>query len=423
MNTREASAAFVAPLLALAFGHMLSNMVRTLPAIAADVLGRDLGVSAEGLASLTGAYHFAFAAGQIPLGVALDRFGVRPVSLVLLATVAIGGCIAALAGGVPGFLLAQIVLGLGCCGMLLCPMTMAAKLLSPAKFGLWSGLIQGVGNVGMLLSASPLAWLVEQQGWRAGFWVSALLAVAIALLVARLVPAPFPQPAAQPRPGFLHEALDVLRIGARPVVWPVVVLAFASFAAIIGVRGLWGGPWLMEVKGLSRIDAGAVLLLGTTALIAGPLLAGVLDRHIGRRRELLAAGHALAALFLLMLAGGGPEGWVSRLAGMAMMPPAADTALLFAFGLSISIQPLLFAMTRAAVRPEDAGKALSAVNLSFFLGGAVLQSLSGTVAGTYGVGAAIGFLAVILLFCTAAFLTLTRVSAFSRPGGPAAGAE
>ncbi|MFC7610356.1 MFS transporter [Teichococcus aestuarii] len=99
MNTREGSAAFVAPLLVLGFGHMISNLVRTLPAISADVLALDLGVSAEGLASLTGAYHFAFAAGQIPLGVALDRFGVRPVSLALLALVAAGTVLAALAGG------------------------------------------------------------------------------------------------------------------------------------------------------------------------------------------------------------------------------------------------------------------------------------------------------------------------------------
>ncbi|MDB5369664.1 MAG: transporter, partial [Roseomonas sp.] len=149
MKTREGSAAFVAPLLVLALGHMISNLLRTLPAISADVLARDIGVTAEGLAGLTGAYHFAFAAGQIPLGVALDRFGVRPVSLALLATVTVGAALSAMVGGPVGFLLTQVVLGLGSCGMLLCPMTLAAKTLSPARFGLWSGLIQATGNVGM----------------------------------------------------------------------------------------------------------------------------------------------------------------------------------------------------------------------------------------------------------------------------------
>lgn len=406
MNTREGSAAFVAPLLVLAFGHMISNLVRTLPAISADVLALDLGVSAEGLASLTGAYHFAFAAGQIPLGVALDRFGVRPVSLALLALVAAGTVLAALAGGPGGFLLAQVVLGLGCSGMLLCPMTLAAKLLTPAKFGLWSGLIQGVGNVGMLLSASPLAWLVEQQGWRAGFWVSGLLAIGVAALVARAVPAPQPSPG--PHPGLLADAKRVLRLGASAKLRGMVLLAFASFAVIIGVRGLWGGPWLMEVKGLTRIEAGHVLLLLTLALIAGPVAAGVLDRRLGRRRALLAAGHAVAGLALLLLAGGGPGGWLSRLAGVTVLPVSADAALLFAFGLAIAIQPLIFAMTRAAVPPEEAGKALSAVNLSFFAGAAVLQAATGPVAAAGGVGMAIGFLGAAMLLGTVLFLGATR---------------
>ncbi|MDJ0388336.1 MFS transporter [Roseomonas sp. E05] len=406
MNTREGSAAFVAPLVVLALGHMLSNMLRTLPAIAADVLTRDLHVSPEGLASLTGAYHFAFAAGQIPLGVALDRFGVRPVSLVLLATVAVGSVLAALVGGPAGFLLAQVVLGLGCCGMLLCPMTLAAKLLSPAQFGLWSGLIQALGNVGMLLSASPLAWLVEHHGWRAGFWVAAGMAVLVALLVRLAVPDPVP--ADGPHPSLLTDARAVLRLGTSPALRGIMLLSFTSFAVIIGVRGLWGGPWLMEVKGLGRIAAGNVLLVFTLSLIIGPALAGVLDRRLGHRRTLLAAGHALAGMLVLLVAGGGPGGWLSDLAGLPMLPVAADTALLFTFGLAISIQPLLFALTRAAVPPDRVGKALSGTNLAMFLGGAVLQAASGPVGAAGGPGAAIAFLGGVVLIGTALFLATTR---------------
>lgn len=408
-HAREGSVAFVAPLVVLALGHMLSNLLRTLPAITADVLGQDLGVTAEGLASLTGAYHFAFAAGQIPLGVALDRFGVRPVSLTLLATVAAGAVLAALVGGPGGFLLAQIVLGIGCCGMLLCPMTLAAKLLTPAKFGLWSGLIQALGNVGMLLSASPLAWLVEHGGWRLGFWASAAMAVAVAFLVARFVPRPAPAPPGAPQPtGLLEDARAVLRLGTGRSLRGVMLLSFASFAAIIGVRGLWGGPWLMEVKGLTRIEAGNVLLLVTFALIIGPALAGVLDRRFGHRRFLLAAGHGLAGLFLLLVAGGGPGGWLSTLLGRPILPPLADALLLIGFGFSITIQPLLFAMARAVVPPEQAGKALSAANLSFFLGAAVFQAASGPVGAAQGPGAAIAFLGAATLLGTALFLLATR---------------
>jgi predicted MFS family arabinose efflux permease len=394
---------FGAPLLALALGHMLSNLLRTLPAIAADVIAHDIVVSQESLAGLTGAYHFAFAAGQIPVGIALDRYGVRQVALTLLAVITAGAVLAALASSAAAFLLAQIVLGLGCCGMLLCPMTLAAKLLTPAQFGLWSGLILGVGNAGMLLSSSPMAWLVEGFGWRMGFWISAGFALLVAALVVALVPNTVPARNG-PSMTLRTEARQVLDIGLSPRLRGVIILAFTSFAAAITIRGLWGGPWLMDVRGLSRIEAGNALLPLTFALMAGPMIFGMLDRSLGYRRGLIAAGHVLAGAVLLLIAAGGPGGVLAH-------PPASfDTLALFVFGLAISVQPLLFAMGRSAVPPDRAGKALAAVNLSFFSGAAVLQPITGLVAAALGLTAVMAFLGIVVLANSALFLALT-------PGG------
>ena len=70
----------------------------------------------------------------------------------------------------------------------MCPMTLAAKQMSAARFGLWSGVILSIGNIGMLLSSSPLAFVVEHWGWRAGFWISAGFGVVVAFAVFLLVP-------------------------------------------------------------------------------------------------------------------------------------------------------------------------------------------------------------------------------------------
>src|SRR5258707_15224966 len=140
------------------------------------------------MASLTSIYHFAFAASQIPVGAAMDRFGVRPVSLSLLIGTIVGALASGLATGPESFLFGQFLLGVATSGMLMCPMTLAAKQLSPARFGLWSGVILSIGNIGMLLSSSPLAFVVDQWGWRAGFRISAALGGVVALAVFILVP-------------------------------------------------------------------------------------------------------------------------------------------------------------------------------------------------------------------------------------------
>ncbi len=392
------------PILVLCLGHVFSNAVRTIPAMAADVLMRDLGLTAEALAQITGAFPLAFAAVMIPVGIALDRFGVKRVALGLLTVAGCGAVLGAMATGPWSMLFAQIVLGAGCSGMLMCPITFAARGLTTSRFAVWSGLIQALGNTGMLLSASPLALLVEALDWRAGFLACAGIAVLALPLVALLVPGD--RPAAVPARSLGADVREVARMAAQPALRGVMVFVFASFAAVLGLRGLWGGPWLMEGKGLDRVAAGNVLLACTVALTVGPLLAGLVLRRVGHARALMAGSHLACAGFILLIVGGGPGGWLAAMLGLPMLPVAWDAVLLVLFGGIISFQVLAFSIVRSAVPPEQAGRALSAANLFFFSGAAVFQGLSGAMAGWGGPSAALTTFAVGLLVCTLGFLAL-----------------
>jgi MFS family permease len=400
--------ALIFALLALACGHMLSTLLRTIPAISLDVMAADFHTPPQTLASLTSIYHFAFAASQIPVGAAMDRFGVRPVSLGLLAGTIVGALASGLATGPESFVFGQFLLGVATSGMLMCPMTLAAKQMSAARFGLWSGIILSIGNVGMLLSASPLAFVVELWGWRAGFWISAGFGAVVAMAVFLLVPK---QPAAQADPSSpLSQMAEVLRIGVSRPLRGLIALSLVSLAASLVLRGLWGGPWLMEIKAFGRIEAGNMLGLFTLALIAGPVLMGILDRSIGHRREVLAATHSFAALLLALMAAGAPHYPLSELLGVKAVPARIDGALFVLIGIAISTQPLLYGMTRQLVDAQNAGKALSAINLAFFLGAALMQSSTGVVATIFGLPAVLLFMAATLIVGTTVFIAYTQPS-------------
>jgi len=395
-------------LLALACGHMLSTLLRTIPAVSLDVMAADLHTSPQTLAGLTSIYYFAFAASQIPVGAAMDRFGVRPVSLSLLCGTIIGALASGLATGSESFLFGQFLLGVATSGMLMCPMTLAAKQMSAARFGLWSGIILSIGNIGMLLSASPLAFVVEHWGWRAGFRISAALGAVVAVAVFALVPKQPVEHADNSSP--LTQMAEVLRIGLSYRLRGLIALALVSLAASLVLRGLWGGPWLMEIKALGRIEAGNALGVFTLALIAGPVLTGILDRTIGHRREVLAASHFLAALLLALMAAGAPHYPFSELLGVEAVPAQIDGALFVLIGIAISTQPLLYGMTRPMVDAQNAGKALSAINLAFFLGTALMQSSTGVVAAMFGLPAVLLFMAATLAIGTTVFVLFTEPS-------------
>ncbi|WP_298276698.1 MFS transporter [uncultured Bradyrhizobium sp.] len=191
-------------------------------------------------------------------------------------------------------------------------------------------------------------------------------------------------------------------------------LGMVSFGGMVAIQSLWAGPWLMDVKGLSRIEAGNVLGLFTLAMIVGPACIGAFDRKFGHRRTVVAATHAVAALLLVVMAGGAPHFPVSNLFGVAVMPTRYDLVLLILIGLVTSAQPLIYGMTRQLVDAQNTGKALSSVNLAFFLGAALLQSSTAGVAALFGLPAVLLFIAAALLIGTALFWVYTSTAATVR---------
>lgn len=401
-RTNFALVAGAGTLFLLALGHTISNLVRTMPAVSTDVIADSLSVSAGEVAALTGVYHLTFAAGQIPVGVALDRFSVRTVFLVLIATIVVGVLITSTAPNPPMFLVGQAVLGLGCSGMLLCPLTQAARHQNSANFALWSAFILAVGNSGMLLSASPMAWVIDTWSWRTGFLVPAAMAVAVAVIAWFRLSRDNPGTAQSS--SIRSEFAQVVRIGWSPELRGVITLAFVSFAVVIGIRGVWSGPWLMDVRELSRIEAGNVMLALTIMLIVVPMLVGLIDRRTKRTNLLLVVGHVLAGLALLLLPLGSAAG----------LSTLYDLGLLVMFGIAVSVQPLLFALGRQSVDPAHTGKALAAVNLAFFAGAAVNQVLSAPVVWLTGIGGVVAFLGLLSIVGAIAFALQPPRTSFSK---------
>jgi predicted MFS family arabinose efflux permease len=89
------------------------------------------------------------------------------------------------------------------------------------------------------------------------------------------------------------------------------------------------------------------------------------------------------------------------------MPAQYDLVLFVLIGFAVSAQPLVYGMTRQLVDPRNAGKALSAINLAFFLGAALMQSATGIVAAAYGLPAVLIFMALALIVGTILFLAYT----------------
>jgi MFS family permease len=348
----------------LVVAYVLSQFFRAFLAVLAPVLQTDLGATPGDLALASGLWFLAFAAMQIPVGEALDRLGPRVTASVLLGLGGGGGALLFAAATQPWHVTAAMALiGVGCSPVLMASYLIFARTYPPAVFATLAGAIVGLGSLGNLLSAAPLAALVGAVGWRASLLGLAVVTAGVAVLLLAVVRDPEAPPAPEGRRG---SVLDLLRVGA---LWPVFLMMLAGYGPAAALRGLWAGPFAADLHGAGPGVIGWVTLAMGLAMVAGNFAYGAADRVFGSRKGPVLAGNLLVLLALLLLA------WAPR------MDLWAATALLAMAGFFGSAFPLIMAHGRAFVPAHLTGRGVSLVNM-FGIGGAgLLQVLSRPVHG------------------------------------------
>ena len=353
--------------LPFAAGYFFSYFLRNVNAVIAPELTRELGVSAADLGLLTSAYLLAFGAVQLPLGLALDRYGARRVEAFLLLIAAAGCALFAAGHSLAELATARALIGLG---------VSACLMASFKAFGQWFGVerqaslnaaIMAAGGLGALTASTPLAWAIPQFGWRAVFVALAIAGVAVAVAIFST-----PDKSGNVRPEPLRTQLaglaDILTSRAFWRYAPQSTLIVGGFLAL---QGLWAVPWLMNFSGLERSAAAHHLLLMGSGMLVGFLAIAFGIAPLAKRGVTPLAilqtgmGFGLLATLLIVLGVGPSE------------------PLWFCFGLVFSVGNLAYALLQRHYAPALAGRVNTALNLTVFVGAFVMQ---------WGFGAAVDFL-------------------------------
>lgn len=342
----------------LVAGYVLSQFYRACLAVLTPVLKTELGATAEDLAVSLGLWYLAFALMQIPVGEALDRIGPRRTVGWLLALGGGGGAASfALATGPWGIHLAMVLIGIGCSPVLMGSYYIFARSFSPAIFGTLAAAVIGVGSLGNLAGAAPLAAAIAAFGWRGTLWglTGVTLVVALAILIFTRDPERIVQK------GQKGNVFDILRL---PGFWLILPLIFANYTAAAAIRGLWAGPWLSALHGADAALIGTVTLAMGVAMVLGNFAYGPADRILGSHKRVAIAGNAVLCL---------------ALAALAFAPDAGlwqVTALLAAVGFFGASFPVLMAHGRSFLPPHLVGRGVTLLNLFSIAGAGIGLFLS-----------------------------------------------
>ncbi|MDK9703424.1 MAG: MFS transporter [Sulfuritalea sp.] len=343
--------------LPFAAGYYFSYFLRNVNAVIAPELTRELAVSAADLGLLTSAYLLAFGAVQLPLGLALDRYGPRRVEAFLLLIAAAGCALFAVGNSLTELAVARALIGLGVSSCLMASFKAFSQWFGSERQASLNAAIMAAGGLGALTASTPLSWAIPQFGWRAVF-----VALAVAGLAAAAGIFSTPEKTAAGRQESLRSQLAGLgEVLASRAFWRYAPQSTLIIGGFLALQGLWAVPWLMNFSGLPREAAAHHLLLMGSGMLIGFLgiafgVTPLAARGLGPLL-LLKAGMGVGLLAtLLIVLGTGP-----------------GEALWFLFGMVFSVGNLAYALLQGHYNPALAGRVNTALNLMVFIGAFVIQ--------------------------------------------------
>ena len=142
---------------------------------------KDLGIAISDFALAVSVQQVAWGLSRPFAGIIADKHGTRGVALVGSLLFIAGVVLTATAqGALPIVLGAGVLIGVAlACTTSGITANIAARVVQPTRRTLAFGIVSAAGSVGTMLTAPIAAYLLTSDGWRAGLWAFAILAVAM----------------------------------------------------------------------------------------------------------------------------------------------------------------------------------------------------------------------------------------------------
>jgi DHA1 family inner membrane transport protein len=233
----------------------------------------DLGVSIARAGLLISGYALGVVVGAPLLTAMTSRWPRKAVLIGLMTIFTVGNAACALAPSYDLLMAARVLTALAHGTFFGVGSVVATGLVAPdRKASAIAAMFTGL-TVANILGVPFGTWLGQQFGWRATFWVVALIGLISLAVIALLVPKDKAAPEAS---DWRH---DLKAMARRPVLLGLLttVLGYAGVFAVF----TYIAPMLTTITGFSESAVSPILLVFGGGLVAGNLVGGRLaDRHL-----------------------------------------------------------------------------------------------------------------------------------------------
>ncbi|MGF6189918.1 MFS transporter [Serratia sp. 2723] len=265
--------------LPFAFGHYTSFIFRNINAVLTPFLVSALSLSAGQLGILSSAYFFSFSLAQLPVGLALDRYGPKRVQLFLLGIAVIGAVLFGIGQNFSTLLIARILIGLGLASCFMGSIKILSFWVPDKKLPSIHGFLLAAGGLGAMTSTLPVAWLVGFISWRILFFALAGITLMVMLAIAIWVP----KDPIERRTVKWQSLTSLREVYRNRAFRRVISLLLLPHTVAFGLQGLWMGKWLQDIGRYDNETTSIYLFIGMGAIALGSLSVGFIVRGLHHR--------------------------------------------------------------------------------------------------------------------------------------------
>ena len=298
-----------------------------------------------------------YAGLQVPVGVALDRFGSRRLVLLGALTIAAGQTVLAVADDVPTAVFARVLVGVGDAMTFISVLRIVSLWFPGRRIPVITQLTGLIGQTGQLLAAYPLVRALDVLAWETTFVGAAAVGVLVAVLVAVALRDAPPSTVLAAPVGLAQARQDLSATwqepGTRLGLWTHTVTQFSG--TVFGL--LWGYPFLVVGQGLTPgTAAGLLTLLVVVGMVFGPLVGSVIGSWPLRRSSVV-----------LAVVGATVVTWTAVLAWPGRAPLALLVVLVLVLGTNGPTAMIGFDFARTENPAARLGSASGVVNVGGFV--------------------------------------------------------
>lgn len=396
----------------VALFYFYQYILRVAPGVMIHEIRHDFGVNADQFATLGSFYLYAYSLLQIPLGMIVDRVGVRRTIISSIVLCLAGSTLMAFSHIFFLVQLSRIFIGAGSASAFMCSLKIVADRLPPGSRGLLMGVTLTLGTVGALVAGKPLVYFLDAVGWRTTMLYTTAIGVIILIFAFIFLPKRSKHRLNLAQESIQSETKNLFSILKNKQIVLYAFLAVGLYAPLSALADLWGTAFLMQKFSLARADAAHTIMMMYIGLAIGSLfMPWMCEKYNLLNLAIQVCGFGIITLFAFLLYG--PE--------ITSIPL---TILLLCLGFFCGAEMMCFAGALLYTNPNNSGLTIGIVNTFNMLGGAILQQFIGysldfqwdgllnekgmRMYTTYQFEVALSILTIVITLCCFASLRLVR---------------